>query len=67
MGSQIEAIREAGEKAGEAMRHQDTACCRFHSEWARKAIRLEDDKEAAQKAFDEGYKSVSESRYESFL
>lgn len=52
---QLELIRVAGEKAGRARRDRDEARARFESDWAQRAIALEDDPEAARQAFREGY------------
>ncbi len=54
--NQLPAIKEAARKAGEAMKHHDTAAAQFHINWARAAIRLEDDKAAAEKAFEDFYR-----------
>jgi hypothetical protein len=53
----IAAYAEAGRKAGLARKHGDEACARFHSDWAKRALRLEsgDYKAKAEAAFKSGY------------
>lgn len=58
--NQIELIKEAGRKAYSARKQHDEARCRFHTEWARKAARLEENQQDALKAFNEAYKAESE-------
>jgi hypothetical protein len=55
--SQLDAIKQAGRKAAEAQhRFHDAATSRSHSDWAKKAIRMEDDPKAAHEAFRQAYK-----------
>lgn len=53
----IEVYEEAGFKAGKARKQGDEACARFHSDWAKRAIKLEsgDYQEKALYAFKSSY------------
>ena len=57
---QLEAIKEAGRKAAEARRNQDEPTAKFHTDWANKAARLEDDPSAAKQAFQDAYREHNE-------
>ncbi len=56
--NQIEAIQNAGRKAALARQQHDESLADSFYQWARKAIRLEDDRLAAEKAYNKGYASV---------
>jgi len=60
----IEAYADAGTAAGTARNHNDEPTARFHTRWARSAIRLEDSeyKQEARRAFDEAYKLARQKR-----
>jgi hypothetical protein len=53
-----ESYRDAGLKAGTAMRHRDISCYQSHIRWFREASRLESpsEREDARRFFDEGYR-----------
>lgn len=59
--NQIELIKEAGRKAFIARKNNDESTARFHFEWARKAIYLEDKPSEAQKAFEDAYREEAKS------
>ncbi len=58
--NQLDVYEDAGRKAAQALNEQDWLRCKFHSDWARKAMRLEDKEWAtkARAAFDAAYKST---------
>ena len=56
----LEVYSEAGRKAAEAVNHNDWSKSKFHSDWMRRAIRLESKQwqQMAREAFDKAYKAA---------
>lgn len=53
--TQIEQIKEAARKQAAAIRVQDFGAANFQRDWARKAIRLENDPKVAEAAYKAAY------------
>lgn len=57
---QREAIADAGRNAAQARRRGDEACAQFHTDWARRAARLDKDEREARRVFDDAYRQWNE-------
>ena len=53
--TQLHGIIEAAQKAAEDRRRGDESGAKFHTDWANRAIYLEDDPQAARIAFQKAY------------
>lgn len=59
MMTQLNAIIEAGQKAAQARRVSDESAAQFHTNWANKAIRLEENPSLARNAFQSAYREYN--------